>query len=301
MDMMISPPVWTLEDFQIGAFRGVTDFREHRLSEESDVYTAYFEKALGEAEELLELTDDLRSPLTDSQLVVNQYLEALRYVAAPPISDDDVLTLSNVSPRELYTRTGSEVVVRTVMAVADRHRFPWLVTGDEPTEAERKAAAMATAVAMAASRVLTYRRNDSKRLQEGLVTHRLVDAGFVQMPRKDIRTARDFPAAGTFYPETKVGEDKSDVVVGLWDDRILCIECKVSNSSINSYKRIKGDAASKAGRWLLRFGTAMIVPAAVIAGVYRPANLLEAQEAGLTIWWSHDIDNMMEWIESTRP
>lgn len=299
--MTTSPPSWTLEEFTEGAERGIRDFRDGRLSEEASLYSTYYERALGEIEELLELTDDLRRPLADAQGAVTEYLEVLRYVAAPPISDDDVLTLSDISRRQLYTKPGSEAVVRTVMAVADRHRFPWLVTGHEPTDAERAAAAMATAVAVSASKVLTYRRNDSKRLQEELVKQKLVAAGFVELPRKTISTARDFPPAGHFYPETRVGEDKADIVVGLWDDRVLCIECKVSNSTINSYKRIKGDAAAKAGRWLQKFGTAMIVPAAVISGVYRPANLLEAQRAGLTVWWAHDINTMMDWVESTRP
>jgi hypothetical protein len=75
----------------------------------------------------------------------------------------------------------------------------------------------------------------------------------------------------------------------------------VSNSTVNSYKRIKGDAASKAVRVLRALGDAVIVPAAVIAGVYLPANLYEAQQAGLTIWWSHDIQQLLDWVASTKP
>jgi len=63
---------------------------------------------------------------------------------------------------------------------------------------------------------------------------------------------------------------------------------------------VKNDAGSKATRWLSEFGTQLIVPAAVIAGVYHPPNLLSAQREGLTIWWSHDIGQMIDWIAGTK-
>ena len=38
--------------------------------------------------------------------------------------------------------------------------------------------------------------------------------------------------------ETLIGEHNADLVVGLHDERILALECKASNSEINSRKRI---------------------------------------------------------------
>ncbi|SDX57759.1 XamI restriction endonuclease [Geodermatophilus africanus] len=96
-----------------------------------------------------------------------------------------------------------------------------------------------------------------------------------------------------------LGSRKADIVVGLWDDRVLAIECKVSNSKVNSVKRIKNDAAVKARSWIQEFGTQLIVPAAVISGVFHPPNLLSAQADGLTIWWAHDLDQMVDWIRRT--
>lgn len=299
--MSTSPPRWSLSEFVEGAARGVSEFRRIRLSEEVGVYSDFFEEARTGVEELLELTDDLRDPLPQARTAVINYLGPLRYVAAPPISFDDLITLSGVGARDLGSGQDAELVVETVMKVADRHRFPWLIYGDEPTEDDKTAAVVSTATAMAAQQVQTWRRNDSKRLQEGLVKKSLREVGFVEEPAKRIRTPRDFPSPGAYYSETKVHEDKFDVVVGLWDDRILCIECKVSNSTVNSYKRIKGDAASKAVRVLRALGDAVIVPAAVIAGVYLPTNLYEAQHAGLTIWWSHDIQQLLDWVASTKP
>jgi hypothetical protein len=76
------------------------------------------------------------------------------------------------------------------------------------------------------------------------------------------------------------------------------IECKVSNSALNSVKRINNDAAAKAAEWLKAFGTNQVVPTAVISGVFKVINLLQAQEAGLTIFWSHDLKKLGEFIAS---
>jgi hypothetical protein len=80
----------------------------------------------------------------------------------------------------------------------------------------------------------------------------------------------------------------------------MALECKVSNSSTNSVKRLNNDAAVKAGVWIDEFGTAQTVPAAVLAGVFKRHNLEQAQERGLAIWWSHDLHQMVTWIEQTR-
>lgn len=129
----------------------------------------------------------------------------------------------------------------------------------------------------------------------------LLDIGLTQVPARLIRTHLNFPKPGEFCGESQIIKSKADLVVGLWDNRILAIECKVSNSKVNSVKRIKREAATKASRWTADFGKQQIVPAAVIAGVYHPPNLYEAQEDGLTIWWSHDIEQMINWILRTKP
>ncbi|MCG8423215.1 MAG: XamI family restriction endonuclease [Proteobacteria bacterium] len=44
-------------------------------------------------------------------------------------------------------------------------------------------------------------------------------------------------------------------MIRLWDTRILALECKESNSSTNSIKRLNNGAAAKAKTWLAEFGT----------------------------------------------
>jgi len=66
-------------------------------------------------------------------------------------------------------------------------------------------------------------------------------------------------------------------------------------------KRLNNDAAAKAVAWLEDFGSTQVVPAAVISGVYKLKKLQEAQQRGLTIFWSYNLPVMLHWIESTRP
>jgi hypothetical protein len=78
------------------------------------------------------------------------------------------------------------------------------------------------------------------------------------------------------------------------------IECKVSNSALNSVKRLNNDAAVKAEVWLRDFGATQVVPVAVLSGVYKLDKLEEAQARGLTLYWDHRLMDLIQWIERTR-
>jgi len=298
--MILSGPKSTLEQFQQGAARGIEAFRLGRLAEASEDYTSHYDEAEAAVEELLELTVDLTTLRPQGATALARFYEATRYLTAPPTSHDDLQTLSGVPGKFQDTVDGWPPTIETVMALLDTRRFPWLAEGRVPTEAERRAAVVATAAQIASRRVLTARANEAKTAQELLVRQTLEGAGFQQVEPRVINTFRTAPRPGQFCGESMLGSRKADVIAGLWDERLLAIECKVSNSAVNSVKRVKNDAGSKATKWLAEFGTQFLVPAAVIAGVYHPPNLLSAQADGLTIWWSHDLDQMVDWINRTR-
>ena len=58
-------------------------------------------------------------------------------------------------------------------------------------------------------------------------------------------------------------------------------------------------AESKAKTWRSEFGT-LVVPVAVLSGVYDLINLQHAQENGLFLFWAHDLEKLITWIETTR-
>ena len=78
------------------------------------------------------------------------------------------------------------------------------------------------------------------------------------------------------------------------------IECKVSNSAVNSFKRIDHEAAGKARSWIHDFGKRQTVPTAVISGVFNPANLETAQAEGLAVIWSHRLEDLTEFIKASQ-
>lgn len=94
---------------------------------------------------------------------------------------------------------------------------------------------------------------------------------------------------------------KADFVIGLHDNRVMPLECKVSNSAVNSIKRLNREAARKAEVWRGDLGSANCVPAAVLSGVYYHHMLLDAQNRGLTLFWSHSLEaQLLDWLDSTK-
>ncbi len=236
-------------------------------------------------------------------LTQHDLLEAFRYVAGPPLSADDLKTLSEAVLSPTRLRSDPAMVRRIIEVVSiglDRRRFPWVAEGREPTEEERGAAVLASAALMATSRVGTNRRSQGKEAQEQLVEDALAGMGMNKVSTRPIPTLNLAPTPGEFCRESMLGERKADFVVGLWDHRIMAIECKVSNSSTNSVKRLNNDAAVKAAIWYEHFGTKQIVPSAMLSGVYKIHNLENAQNSGLTLFWAHEVDQLTAWIETTK-
>jgi len=299
------PPKWEPSRLTDDAATAIESFREERMTEPLEVYSEFFQQARANTENLLEATIDLSDIEAQSLELLTDpaSLEVVRYLAGPPISKDDLETVSEarLTPHALRKEPASALtIIETVRLGLDRNRFPWIAEDREPTESERDAAITATAALIAARRVMTARANEGKTAQEQKVKDALAAGGFREVPPRTIPTLVQAPGRGEFCGESQLGARKADIVVRLWDDRVMAIECKVSNSATNSVKRLNNDAAVKARQWIDEFGTAQMVPSAMLAGVFKPLNLIAAQSLGLTIWWSHDLATMTDWIERTR-
>ena len=305
---MTSFPIrWSAEELDADAAIAAAAFRAQRLAV-SDSWATHYRQARDKFELLFRQIDDLQlEQISDDRLadVFGKGLgEALRYLAGPPISDDDLQVIADVdslAPGMLKKRPEAARQVFDVIArVLDPHRFPWIRDGLAPTEHQREAALLASSVLLAAQRMATERRSEGKDSQETLVKDHLRQLGFDEVAARPINTIVRGPQAMQFCAECQLGERKADVVVRLHDTRLLAIECKVSNSATNSVKRLNNDAAVKAEYWLKQFGTAQVVPAAALAGVFKVLNLEQAQARGLSLFWSHDLARLGDFIESTR-
>ncbi len=303
---MIDPPVWTKEQLEADRLKASAAFSKERLEEPLEDYLEAFDEHQGYVEEILETTVDLAQLETTALDVLGDphLLEAFRYLAAPPISQDDLKVLADArSLSKGHLQNSPEDVQRligVVRQVLDRRRFAWVVENREPTEAERNAAVMASAALIVASRTQTRRRTIGKDQQEAMVKEALKALGFAEVASRKIPNISHAPAPGEFCGESVLGTRKGDIIVRLWDHRTMPIECKVSNSSTNSVKRLNNDAAVKAASWKLDFGLRQVVPTAVLSGVYKLHNLLDAQDRGLTLFWAHDLKPLTEWIASTK-
>jgi hypothetical protein len=300
-------PPWDTDRLETDRQAAIEVFRKERMTEPLEQYVEAFDDYRGAVEDLLETTVDLSQlaylavdVLTDPAL-----LDAVRYLAGPPLSRDDLQVIAEVTslaPGRLRAEPDmARQVIETVLLGLDRRRFPWVVEDREPEPAEREAATLASAALMASQRIQTARRSEGKTAQEDAVAEELISVGFKQVPTRPIHQLGDAPAPGEFCRETMFGSRKADFVIGLWDGRWMPLECKVSNSEVNSIKRLNNDAAVKAVEWVKEFGARGVVPGAVLAGVFKRTHLEYAQERGLSLYWAHDLGELTGWIEATRP
>jgi hypothetical protein len=303
---MIDPPRWSEEQLVSDSEQATAVFRKQRFEESLEDYLDFLERFQGSVEDLFESTVDL-TRLEDSVagiLTDERLLHAFRYLAGPPISEDDLMTIAEVKSLVAGRLRKDADAVRRILEVIqtgiDRRRFPWVKEEREPTESEKLAAIIASAALMATRGAETHRRTVGKRSLEDMTENALTGIGFAKVARRKVRTHVDAPDAGHFCGETSYGERKADFVVRLWDNRVMPIECKSSNSEINSIKRVNNDAAAKAEAWRIDFGDSQVVPVAVIAGVFKPAHLVRAQSRGLTLFWGHNLKPMTDWIQTTR-
>lgn len=262
-------------------------------------YRGSVERLLRETVDLAELGDAAVEVLTDPAL-----LDAVRYLAGPGIPVDELKVLADASLARTALRkdrTMARRVIETVLSRLDRTRFPWLAQGRGPTEGERDAAVLATAVLMASQRARAGHASEARAAYDDAVSARLMDAGLAEVPPpRIIPTLAQAPRTGEFCRKTVFGTCRADLVIGLWDERKMPLECKVSNSLAKSISRLKDDAAVKAAAWIRQFGAVSVVPAAVLSGAFKRRHLEGAQELGLTIFWAHRLDALVDWIAATR-
>lgn len=300
-------PRWTSKQLILEAEKSAAAFRAERLAP-SEAWKEHFTKAKQRFETLFEQLGQLApGQISDSALASAYRLnlgDALRYLSGPPISDDDLQRLADVPTLAASSLSNDAAKLRKVFKVIeqtiDPYRFPWIIENRPPTRSERSAALLASSVLLAAQRIATARRGVGKGAQEALVKQFLTSLKYREVPRTAISTIVEGPRREEFCGESMLGRRKADVIVRLNDTRLMPIECKVSNSALNSVKRINNDAAAKAVDWLKSFGTNQVVPTAVISGVYKVANLMQAQEAGLTLFWAHDLKQLGKFIVSIR-
>lgn len=298
------PPVWSDDELEARRREAIADFIEVRNAEGSVRYRAAFTAALALTTRLFSATDDLANFRSGDALAHDPALvRVARYLGAPPISGDDLNTLAgaNIAARRSLDADLASKAAEVIATAVDPERFPWLFGSEpprRPTAAQRELAIRWTAGLMAASEAQMSRRNEASGRQEAAVRSFLASHGFTEVAAQAIQLTGGL-GPGTFSREASVMGIRCDVPVGLHDGRFLLIECKSSNSAVNSVKRLNRETGGKAQEWIRRLGERAI-PAAVLAGVFQLGSLKSAQEVGTTIFWERDLTPLADFIESAR-
>ncbi len=297
-----APPRWSDDQLEDSRQAAIRIFRRERIEEPLENYLELFDRYQGAIARLMDHTSQLQK-LSDTATTIlkeGDLRMALRYVTGPPMSEDDLKALADVtSISAAHLRRNPEAAVRivsTIHAALDPRRFPWIPDRRPPAAQEVEFAVNSTAALIAAQRVATKRRTEGKSIQEAKVRQALLDLGFSEVPRRDMTVLVDAPKPGEFCGESRLGTRKADFILGLHDRRVMPIECKVSNSFTNSIKRLNNDAAAKAEAWRRDLGETQVVPSAVLSGLFKLNNLAEAQHRGLTVFWAHELDALTTWI-----
>ncbi len=206
---MVDPPRWTPEELEQDRQRAIAEFRRERFSEPLDAYA----KAVSQHREivrgLLDSCSELQNLGAEELLAIlgdKEAMLAFRSLAGPPVSEDDLKTLADVSSLAPSSLADDPKAIRRLVEVVvrclDRDRFPWIAEGRSPAPEERRAAVLASACLMAYQRVQADRRSSGKEGLEGLVCTCLLDMGLEEVQRKEVQLLSDAPAPGSFCRET---------------------------------------------------------------------------------------------------
>lgn len=301
---------WTIEELARDAAASRSEFRSRRLGEPLARYLDEFDQVAPAVVPLIaELDAVLAGGQPGTELLAALWPSeagrtAFRYLGAPPISKDDLETLAETGMGTAgLDAARADKLLGVIRQIVDPRRFPWIADGRAPSAAERDAAVLATAALMASQRVQTLRRGDEKAAVEGAVRGMLVGMGWqpwTQRPARGVQTLlTDSPPPRTFATQINLGADNADVVVRLDDHRLLAIECKGSNSEINSRKRLNKEAAQNARAWNARFGS-QVVAAVALQGVFKAGYLAEAQDTPMAVFWSHRLGDLRDFLEAAR-
>ncbi len=315
MSLVPRPPgSWTNDELRHDAAEARRRFvaeRRAALAHEQRVYKSLVNEYAATTRELLDASQDLRG-LTGAVLSNREFLSLARYLAVPTISIDDLDTLTD-SCFGLWVEQKTDrgirptdneftAAARIISERLDEDRAPWLGSGATPTGSERETFIYGMAAIRAASRLVTNRRSDRSKQQEAAARQAVASAGYraIKLPG----TLRD-PVAemspGSYSEKSrKLAGTNMDVPIRLRDRHptgqlFLAVECKVSNSTLNSRKRLL-EVNSKKETWDTSGLPHRFRTAALVAGVFDVNRLVETQNGGVFIFWEHRLSDLTEFL-----
>lgn len=232
-------------------------------------------------------------------------MAVLRYMMAPPLSQDQFALVcggwrkgsegprSSPLPQDVAERAADEFARRV-----SPHLSRWLTGGGKHLRDGIEKTVWYVGALMAAQAIQTTSRMQASTGQETELVALLRDAGWTQLPAKllDRRASlpsRQFMHKTRFTTATATGQEV-DVALGLANDMVLALECKVSNDQTNSVKRVN-DILKKANVWKEHWGN-FVQTGALLRGVFSTRDVTRLLDAKVVVFWSHDLAYAREWL-----
>lgn len=291
------PTVWTSEQLREDSSLAIDRFVAARLGEGDDFYAKQFAASFELATQFMASTENLTSLKWETFLGQPDLLEDIgRFIAGPPISADDFRTIRGFRSIKKGNASQTKESLFLIARKLDPTRFPWVRESRLPERFELEAAVVATASLRAVEKARTEQRASQKARQEGGV------ASYLRLlPLRELARVLDPDTDmenGSFKAGVAFETKQCDVLVRLFDGRFLALECKSTNSAVNSIKRLN-DISDKEKVWKRQRG-AKVVTAGVLAGVFDLGSLEKAQANDIFLFWEHNLTALGEFIQSTK-
>lgn len=227
-----------------------------------------------------------------------------RQMLAPPMSQDQFRLVCTQYSKTAennnrpVTAAAATAVANVIAARLDRGLAGWVGGTSPPSRQELATLLRVTSTLMAIQKVATARRSRLATEQEYAVEFMLTGNGWTKLPSKliDTRAAvppKSFMRKTRFATETTTPQEV-DIACGLERSYVLAMECKVTNDETNSVKRIN-DVLKKASAWKAHWGS-FVITAALLQGVVAPKDVQRLTDAGVHVFWSHDLASFETWL-----
>lgn len=291
-------PVWTREELERHLAVSVDELERERELDLQHRLAARYDDVAEAMGQLLDITDDLLdleaavevvAAPSEPNLDARALLDALRLVAMPPVSGEDVEGLGRASQRRVRLSTDQRARLGAVLeSRLDRRRFPWLEEHRNATECERLTAICATATLAVGQSLPILSRHVLVERERGF-PRRLEAVGWEELPRG---VAPRHLAPATFVRGSSRREGP-DVICRFADGSVGFIDVKVVAG------RIAGSRHPWTGPWRLWTGPPSEVDGEagqrilVLYGGVPVGTLLDLQAEDVRIVFGHLVDELL--------
>jgi hypothetical protein len=230
---------------------------------------------------------------------------ALRHLLAPPISQDQFKlicphwTKNSENTGSRLSKVRADAVEAVFLQRLSQRMAPWLRNNRSPSLEELASTIGAIAPLIASQKVATARRQRLSAIQELAVVEILTARHWTQVQSGLVTTSGGLPAQHFMHKARFASgpneNQEVDIACGLGGTVVLAMECKVTNDTTNSVKRIN-DVLKKASAWKRHWGS-FVRPAALLQGVIKPVDVHRLLDADVEVFWAHHLERFASWID----